>query len=230
MGFPERKILEKKDEFESKGYPQGIFEDDYWLYSDGVHPARIEKSASQVICYFNNLFDKHVGHRDFLIGDIGAGAGNYVQQFHTAGYRAEGCEFSESGRRIAKEKFNIDLENCDLRKRLPYEDDHFDWTFCAGVLSMIPMKNMKQALKELLRVTKYGCLINVGTSIANNKVDRRGNPHHLTQMTTVEMWKKIVVELNGYDLTSIQPPQKASFGIGMYGEFCGLFSKSPWGF
>ena len=228
---PEMKMITIKNEnpdIARIGYDENVFDDDYWLYDDGVHQARIDKSAVQLICYFTDIF-KMTGTDEYTIGDIGAGAGSMVKQFHDVGLSAGGCEFSESGRRIAKEKFDINLGDCDLRTRLEYPDNHFDWTYCVGVLSMIPDDFMENAIKELLRVTKYGVLINVGSIIGNNKVDRRGNPHHLTPVNRADMWK-LVHNAGGYDWTSIQPPQKCRYGIGMNDEFAGLISKAPWSF
>lgn len=235
MDFPEKKMAEAKEgnkDIEKNGYEEEVFDDNYWLYSDGVHPARINKSAKQLIRYFDDLFEmtllKVNPKGTFTIGDIGAGAGNMVYQLHSAGFKTDGCEFSESGKRLAKERFNINLEHCDLRSVLPYEDDHFDWTFCVGVLSMIPKKDMGNAIQEILRVTRYGALINVGTSIGYNRVDRIGNPHHLTPISPSVMWS-IINEI-GFDWTSILPPQKSKYGIGVADEFSGLFSKTPWPF
>ena len=127
------------------------------------------------------------------------------------------------------ERFSIDLEYCDLRTRLNYPDNHFDWSYCVGVLSMIPDGFMENAVRELLRVTRYGVLINVGSTIVNNHEDRRGNPYHLTPINRAEMWK-LIHSVGGYDWTSIQPPQKCRYGIGVVNEFAGLFSKKPWPF
>jgi len=231
MPYPERQIVveKKKENFDKTGYPERTFNSDYWLYSDGVNPARIDKSAHQLINYFTRLFNNFIGDNDFTILDVGAGAGSMVQQFRDKGYKAEGCEFSESGRIIAKERFNIDLEFCDLRNKLPYDNDQFDWSYCVGVLSMIPKNKMENAISEIMRVTKYGFLLNVGTIVNDAGGDRRGNPHHITAMNCPDYWK-IINKLGGYSWTSIQPPQKAFFGMGVMDEFCGLFSKNKWEF
>ena len=231
MGFPERKMVALKGNnkmIEKNGYDEDKFTDEYWLYSDGKNPARINKDASCIVNYFTDI-KKITKQENIYIGDIGAGAGNMVNQLRRNSFKADGCEFSFSGRRIAKEKFNIVLEECDLRTKLTYNDDHFEWSYCVGVLSMIPQECMKNALEEIFRITKYGVLINVGTSIANNKIDRRGNPHHLTPIDSNYMWKKIK-KIGGYDWTSILPPQKARYGIGIIDEFAGLFGKTLWPF
>jgi SAM-dependent methyltransferase len=232
MSYPEKKMVaeKKKENLGKVGYPEKTFNDDYWLYSDGNSPARIDKSAHQLINYFSSLFDDFIGERSFSILDIGAGAGNMVQQFRDKGFfKTEGCEYSESGRRIAKERFNIELENCDLRKGLPYENDQFDFSYCVGVLSMIPEDKMEKAISEIMRVTKYGFLLNIGTTVNDASSDRRGNPHHITAMNNVDYWN-VINKQNGHDWTSIQPPQKAKFGIGVVNEFSGLFSKTAWPF
>ena len=228
--FPETKMVSDSGVPVNDGYPQSAFNDDYWMYRGTNGEARIEKSAGSAIAYFKKMFE-FIGTNDFSILDVGAGAGNFVNQFRKAGYRSEGCEYSESGKRLAKERFKIDLSYCDLKDKLPYNTDEFDWSLCAGVLSMIPRKDMKNAMSEILRVTKYGLLVNVGTLIGPVNLQLRlGNWHHITAMSSVEYYKLITEECGGYDWTSILPPQKAKYGIGVVNEYAGLVSKSRWPF
>jgi hypothetical protein len=233
---PELSLLLSKERHAEDGYPEQSFGDDYWLASDGQSPARIDKSAAQIMRYFDRLFeltgpvDDRMG-KGLGICDIGAGAGNMVNEFRQAGYTAHGCEYSESGRRIAEQRFGIKLQPCDLRYRLSYIDNRFEWSYCVGVLSMIPEKDMQNALKEILRVTQYGVLINVYTEMGEMDLeDRMGNRHHLTVMSPARYHKIICTDLGYYDWTSVLPPQKRGIGIGVENEFCGLFSKQRWPF
>ena len=59
MDFPEKAMVDAKannKDLEKTGYGEETFGDDYWLYSDGKSPARINKSAIQLIKYFDDIF------------------------------------------------------------------------------------------------------------------------------------------------------------------------------
>lgn len=230
-------LMKKKDVIDT-GYDETDFGKFYWLDKPNLASrARIERDAGAVIKYWHDIFEIKGLKRGSII-DVGAGAGSIVKDLKDAGFDAHGCEFSSSGREIAKARFDIDLSECDLRQRLPYVDNEFDWSICLGVLSMIPKCDMANAISEILRITKYGTLILVLTiasdvlKLASDKFvsSDRGlllNPHHLTAMSSMEYWGIIVNTLGGYDWTSIRPPQGQRYGMGISRhEFCGLFSKS----
>lgn len=229
--YPEDKLSDNRGGHIDNGYPQDMFDNAYWTYEDTTYPtARIDRSADLVILYFETLFSI-VGEKEPNIVDVGAGAGNFVNQFRKVKYNAVGCEYSESGRKLAKERFGVDLSYGDLRNKLPYETDQFNWAMCAGVLSMIPKQYMRNAISEILRITKYGVLLTVGTSVDVNAENRDGNRHHITAMSCSEYYKLITNECGGYDWTSILPPQNAAFGIGTnIDEYGGLISKSRYPF
>ena len=155
--------------------------------------------------------------------DIGTGAGNIVRALRDADIQAEGCEFSSSGRKLAMERFGVVLSPCNLRQQLPYEDDQFNWGICVGVLSMIPISYMANAISEILRVIRFGVLVNVQTMVSQGPVDFI-NPHHLSSLSCVGYWD-LFHSCGAYDWTSIKPPQKKRYGIGVLSEFAGLFSK-----
>ena len=211
-----------------QGYNENDFTKDYWLAILVPGTARINRGYGSTINYWKDLF-KRANIQGKLL-DVGAGTGNVVKGLLKLGIDAKGCEFSSSGRKLAGERFNILLKECDLRKELPYENEEFNWSMCIGVLSMIPKGSMKNAISEILRVTKYGVLIHVLTKVVNTNV-KDGyygkNPHHITSMTSQEYWK-LLNECGAFDWTSIQPPQKVAYGIGIRDEFTGLFSKRKW--
>ena len=231
-------LLAKKEQIKHVGYTSQDFNDDYWLRVSAFATSRAGKSAVQILAYLKDLFIKTetTDPKDYTILDVGAGAGAIVSALLKTGYDAYGCEFSESGRRIAKEMYNLRFNPCDLRKYLFYEDNEFDWSLCIGVLSMIPESKMENAISELLRVTRYGVFVNVETAVTDIvkldslfDVDLVVNPHHLTRMLPQTYWK-LFNKCGAYDWTSIQPPQKSKYGIGMDTEFSGLFSKQKWCF
>lgn len=220
MTFPEKHMIAAKDKYANEGYPEFMFADDYWL--GGENP-RIEKSAHQVIGYFSRL-GRLIGRRIDDILDIGAGAGNMVHQIQNAGYRCNGCEFSSSGRRLAQDRFGIELAECDLRMELPYIDNQFKWGYCVGVLSMIPPEYMGNAVREILRVVELGVLVNMSMVIGPPSGNREGNCWHLNAPGVMAMHG--LFTKYGYDYTGLLPPQKTEIGIGVEDEFCGLFSKN----
>jgi len=215
-----RKMIEKSQQREDTGFEPEDFGRDYWLEAPltGLS-TRIDKSGNQVVVYWKALFgDLPSGS----ILDVGAGTGRSVSDMRKAGLDAYGCEFSPSGRELAKERFELDLDFCDLRARLPYEDNQFAWSMCIGVLSMIPKQFLPSAISEILRVTQFGTLLLVMTHIDKQQ---NINPHHLTSMTSLEYWR-VLKESGAFDWTAIQPPPRRPFGIGVLsGEFSGLFSK-----
>jgi len=220
-----KKLISKKRE---TGYDESAFAEEYWTAKPTTkHLARIDKDASQLINYFNVLFGI-MGHKGTIL-DVGAGAGSNVSQMKRAGFDTQGCEFSASGRKLAKERFGIEMPYCDLRDKLPYEDNAFDWAYCVGVLSMIPIDKMEHAVKEIFRVIKKGVLINVETAVIITKSEKTYvNPHHLTALPAIEYWK-IFKKCKLIDATAILPPQKLKFGIGLVNEFSGLFLKGKVG-
>lgn len=220
-----KNLINKKESIIEDGYDETDFTEEYW--TKAIHTARFERNPNNIIKYFKDLFTitQHPGS----IIDISAGAGNGVNGFRLAGFDAYGCEFSSSGRKVAKEKFEIVLDPCDLRTKLPYETDQFDWGCCYASLSMIPRNFMYNAISEILRIVKYGVMINVCTEIAKTSASDMyyPNPHHLTDMSTIDYWK-IFYECGAIEWTSILSPSNKNYGIGVTNvEFCGLFSKIP---
>ena len=216
-----REMLAVRDE--NKGYEEEHFMDKYWTHASAGNAPRIARRNPNLVMYFKTLFDI-TGLRGSIL-DIGAGGGNAIHDLREefTDLSVEGCEFSSSGRKLAKEYYDIDLKPCDLREKLLYEDNEFDWGICIGVLSMIPKHLMANALSEIMRILRYSVIINVTTVISASQFD---NPYHVTAMSTPEYWS-LIHKLGGLDWTSILPPQKRDFGIGVGGEFAGLFSKSP---
>jgi len=183
----------------------------------------MERNAHPLICYMKDIFNIFDVNKNSKVIDIGAGAGNVVRDFRAAGFTIEGCEFSASGRKIAKEQFNIDLDYCDLRKTLPYKTDYFDWGMAIGLITMIPKPFLHNAIQEIFRVVKYGVVINV-QSFNFTEQSQSHNLLHLTGMSTKEWWWALYLH-DIIDITSIIPQQKRKYGMAIENEFAGLFIK-----
>ena len=206
----------------SVGYTAEDFGDDYWLTSTESGVARADRDGTQVATYFNTLFNLLPSTRGPIL-DIGAGVGHLVFDMQQAGINASGCEFSPSGRRIATERFGIELSSCNLKDRLPYATDQFAWSYCNGVLSMIPHEFLAHAVSEILRVAKWGTLVMINTYIGEQT---EGYPHHITGISSLDWWR-IFKEAGAYDWTALLPPQRQPFGLGVATiDFAALFSKS----
>ena len=212
-----QKMMKEREEKMEKGYNEKDFDDEYWTSVNILGQTRLNKDTSLLMMWYQDLFS--ILNQKGTMVEIGSGAGNLVNNFRLNGFQIEGCEYSASGRKIAKSHFGIDLKPCDLRKKLPYKDNEFDWSLSVGVFSMIPIQHMENAIKECLRISKYGFYLHVNTIIT-----RQINLHHLTSISTLEYWK-LMNKLGALDVTTIIPPQRRKYGIGVLTEFSGLFCK-----
>lgn len=224
------KLYAQREDRSVTGYCPEDFDRDYWLGAaqapeverDGVGERmapRIARDGRQLAAYWQRIFEA-CGQPGRVL-DVGAGAGRHVHDLREAGFQAEGCEFSDSGRELAQERFGITLAPCDLREKLPYPDDAFDWTSCVGVLSILPRLYVPGAICELLRVTRRGVLVIVLTVAGQPNA----NPHHLTAMSQLEWWT-LFRGAGAHDWTAWGNPSKRDCGLGVSEtEFAGLFSK-----
>jgi len=213
-------LLDRRVEAEAIGYDPHDFGEGYWT-GGAEGERRIDRPGNQLANYFTRLLQMSGGGN---VLDIGAGCGKQVFDLRQAGIDAYGCEFSVSGRHLAKERFGLELPFCDLRDKLPYDDDAFDWSYCVGVLSMIPLPLLVSALRECFRVTRYGCLLLVMTQVGMKEFV---NPHHILALPHGG-WHKAIAEAGGYNHTHILTPSGPEFGMGVRpAEFIGLFSKAP---
>jgi ubiquinone/menaquinone biosynthesis C-methylase UbiE len=92
--------------------------------------------------------------------DAGCGIGDHSARIGRRGFRCIGVDISDTILETARE--NISSEGLGERvsfrteklERLSFDDDHFDFIHCRGVLMHIP--DWERALKELCRVLKPG--------------------------------------------------------------------------
>ena len=210
-------IVPKTDEIIASGYDESAFAENYWLTPDVKGHRRIDRSAGSLLEYVRHLIFVGMLPENPRIVDIGAGAGGIVHQFRQAGFRCEGCEFSASGREIAKAQFNIDLLPCDLRDSLPYPNCTFDFAMCVGVLTMIPESHIIIAMRLTREILQYAGLAHLHVLNPRDVI----NEPHITRMESWR-WGNQARKAGFVDVTSACPPQW--FGIGMNrGEFSGLF-------
>jgi len=223
MGYQNEMTEKKTAELIKNGYDESDFDESYWTVALDDVP-RVGRDPATIVSYFLDLFNKLNIKNPGTFIDICAGAGNTVNGFRNAGIDAQGCEFSSSGRKVAEERFGIILKPCDLRHSLPYGTNQFDWGMCVAAISMIPRKDMKNAISEIFRVVRRGVLFHTATAVGTFQGERLVNPHHLTAMSYDE-FSQILKEINVFDHNHIHAPQLPEYGIGVNGEFSGLFSK-----
>lgn len=209
-------VAVKTPDVVENGYDESAFAENYWLIPDVCGHRRIDRCAGSLLRYVGRLIEIDVIPKRPRILDIGAGPGMIVHQFRNAGFECEGCEFSESGRRIARSEFGIELLHGDLRSKLPYEDGSFDFAMCVGVLTMIPVNCMRNALGEIRRILADDGVVHLNLLNPCNSA----NEPHITSLPIKEWWR-LVQQAGLVDKTSIWPPQREGIGAGR--EFSGIW-------
>lgn len=102
-------FLKNLDDFASTQnlYGKDYFED--YLYETEINFDAIKSTAKYYLDYLVNRF----GEINSVL-DVGAGFGLFVKAFRECGLEAEGVEISEYSVQIGKEKFGVDISNCNL--------------------------------------------------------------------------------------------------------------------
>jgi len=77
---------------------------------------RIEQVVMPKAIYVLNQYRKRYGRLPESMLDVGAGSGHFVYACRKLGIRCQGIEISESGRKFAKDNFNIKLLDNDFFK------------------------------------------------------------------------------------------------------------------
>jgi len=182
-GWPTQPLT---DDIRERGYDEHAFDTGYWLDNPlPGHPSRIQRCPQLLVTFTKSLITKQAIPKSPVICDIGAGAGVVVAALRAAGFSAVGCEYSASGRALAKQRFNVVLPSCDLRDEpLPFKDHLFDLAFSIGILTLIPRQFLPHALHETRRVIKPTGLLFV--LLLNPNVIPGHNPHHISGMPRSE--------------------------------------------
>jgi ubiquinone biosynthesis O-methyltransferase len=102
--------------------------------------------------------------------DVGCGTGNFSIKLAEKGCRVIGIDISDNMLDTARKKatkagYNINFYNMDVYK-LDFEDEEFDGVFSMAAFEFITQP--EKALDELLRVTKKGGQVLVGTISRNS--------------------------------------------------------------
>jgi ubiquinone/menaquinone biosynthesis C-methylase UbiE len=121
--------------------------------------------------------------------EVGFGAGNNLWFLADAGFITHGIEMSATAARAAEDRLSEMSLNADLRigdlKKLPYENDTFDFILDRGALTQNSYVDIQSALDEFKRVLKPSGVIRAYTLFGMLHPDRQ--------------YGEQVVGLNSYD-------------------------------
>lgn len=218
-------IRQKTEEIIAKGYDESDFADNYWTELNVSGNRRIDRDAYSLRQYVKSLIDKEMLLPKPLICDVGCGPGNMVMDFRRNGYTCEGCEYSRSAIRLGKKHFDLNIPWADLRDSLPFGSDVFDFAYCIGVMTMIPLTSLQTSIAELTRIIKpkigllHILLINPGSTGPN-----AGNEPHLTSLPHSD-WNSLFEAAGLVDVTDLARPQDFGIGVNADWDFAKLYRR-----
>jgi 2-polyprenyl-3-methyl-5-hydroxy-6-metoxy-1,4-benzoquinol methylase len=164
----------KKNKTPSKEEASQIVED--WLKGTEIHRKWIKTyRTGENNEFFENAFDYITRILDAplnaLILDVGCGSCDKSIRLVKRGFLVIGIDISESVLEIGKK--NIESEGmsakitlkCENIRELSFENQHFDYILCWGVLMHIP--DLEKAISELSRVLKPGGFLIISEGNSN---------------------------------------------------------------
>ncbi len=132
--------------------------------------------------------------------DIGCAKGFMIYDFARLipGITVCGIDISQYAIENAKEEMKEFIQIANAIK-LPFEDNSFDLVISITTLHNLEEEDLKQALKEIMRVTKKDAFITLD-AYSNDEEKKRMEDWNLTALTvkSIEDWK-IFFQEGGYD-------------------------------
>jgi len=112
-----------------------------------------------------------------IILDIPIGTGRFIPFYKEYGLEVHGVDISEDMLNEARieaiaNKFDINLSRADA-ERLPQRDSTFDYVICARLLNWLPLNIFDIMLREFIRVTRKGLLLEVRVAYPLKKAELR---------------------------------------------------------
>lgn len=148
-------FLRKK---ERSKYTKWYFENMYWVedfphkkhyrefgYNDPTHEKRFR--------YLTRVLTSYFKFKSIL--DVGCGMGHVIRNLLKFGYKVKGVDVSKD----AIKYYMPDLAKKDIVlqtsiEKMPFKNNQFDVVFCSDVMEHIPKFDIKDSVKELVRVAK----------------------------------------------------------------------------
>ena len=159
--------------------------------------------------------------------DMGCGTGRHITYLLDNGFKASGCDSSETALDIAKDVIDkIEFKLCS-KGSLPYEDSSFDAILCHFVVQHGKTSIVKSSIEEMHRVLKKdgilflsvpstkhpefltGEEIEPGTKINIDAIDGKEPHHYFTEEELKEMLAKFkILKMEHVEFPSERNPDK----------------------
>lgn len=166
------------------------------------------------------LIQKETGHASGRLLDIGAGTGAFAFTMQQKGWQVTGLEPDTDARKVAKDKYQLDLDHADKLNHLPAQS--FDAITLWHVLEHI--HDLGKYLQTIYKVLKPGgkLFIAVPNYTSYDAAHYQTNwaaydvPRHLYHFSPLSM--KVLLEKHGLKINTMKPMWYDSFYISMLSE------------
>ena len=133
-----------------------------------------------------SILKKYAFNKNFKILDAGCGTGLVGIELKKYGYsNIEGVDFSQSMLNLVPQGIYKKIEKIDLNKPLQFKDNMYDVLMCVGTFTYGHVK--PKALDELIRITKYRCLICI--TINEGIYEEYGFDKKIKELSDSKTWK-----------------------------------------
>lgn len=169
--------------------------------------------------------------------DLGCGTGRHTLYLAKNGFKAYGCDASESALKIAREMVkNVEFKKCDMTS-LPYKNNFFDGILCHFVIQHGRIGQIKKAISEIHRVLKKGGILYLSvpsvkhpeyftgeeieprTKINIDAIDGDVPHHYFTEDELRSLFNKFkIIKLEHVEFPSERDPNKRAAAYLLYAK------------
>jgi ubiquinone/menaquinone biosynthesis C-methylase UbiE len=184
---------------------------DKTYYTTGGYDDYLQRFEKQGFDYASKLVKILKPKKSWRFLDVGCGMGGIVLALRKLGYKAWGTEVSP-----------FCLKNSPVKKwikfgdilNLPFKDNSFEVVLTIDVFCYLNKKEVRQAIKELSRVTKRFLFVETICKASPN-ANQKTNPDHLRKDKYLLTPKEIIhlLEKEGFQLLGplFSPAEKVDF-------------------